>query len=84
MRKSLRIAECFILLFGLLWCEAIKAEPFPGPAEIKAMQIGEDYVAANFKFFTVRNETPKLEDKGKYWLFYYALPPDMIGGSPHR
>ena len=58
------------------------SEPFPGPAEIKAMEIAENHIAANFKGFTVRrNDRPKLLDKGDYWLFYYASQ-GMIGGSP--
>jgi hypothetical protein len=83
MRTNI-FAAC-VLVFGLLfWCGAIIAEPFPGPAEIKAMQIGEDYVAANFKGFTVGDQRAKLVDKGDYWLFYYYVPGKYprIGGSP--
>ncbi len=46
------------------------------------MQIGENYVAANFKGAVGPHMTPRLKNQGDYWKFYYDLPLTMIGGTP--
>ena len=80
--RSNTLAGCVLLSGLFFWCASIVAETFPGPAEIKAMQIAEDYVAANFKGFVGPHMTPRLKDEGDYWMFYYDLPRTMIGGGP--
>ena len=51
------------------------------PLEKKALKIGEDYVASNFKQFDARNLKPVLKEEADYFVFYYHMP-DSLGGTP--